>query len=165
MSAPDQDNVTYRVFESTFFGRLAEAIGWALGWLCFAFARAGWTDLAERWVDVAILLRRSNRGAIRTVGYLNALRGRLAIKRGWVLVEGRTGPSGAFANKGFFARYEVAARNQACALALIKRWERDAIPGSLRIYEAHLDCDDSGAEGILWVYPGRSFFATDEDVD
>lgn len=163
MKESGPDDATFWVYEKTVLGRLLEGFGWALGWGCYWLARAGLTRLADHWVDLAIILSRSNRGAIRTLGYLSGQRGRLAIRRGWVLVEGQIGPGGPFANKRFIARYDVAARDEASALSLIRRWEWDAVPESLRIEEAHLEWEDSGAEGILWAYPGRAFFqATDE---
>lgn len=158
MTSTDESDEAFWVYGKTPLGRLLEGLGWIWGWGSYLAARIGLRSIAEGMVDTAIVLRRSNRGAIRAAGYMNGLDGKLAVRRGWVLVEGLVGPVGPFANMGFFARHDVAARDEARALQLISRWERDVVPGSLKIAEAELNTDDSGAEGVLWVYPGRAYF-------
>lgn len=157
MSADDADE-TYWAYRKSIFGGLLGWVGWTLGWSCYALARVGMAEIAGRLVDAAIKLRRGNPGAIRTVGFLNGRKGRLALRRGRVLVEGQVHASGPFANQHFFAAYDVAARDAKRALQLIERWEWDAVPGSLKVIEAEFEADDFGAEGILWVSNGRTFF-------
>ena len=79
------------------------------------------------------------------------------------MISGRTGQAGPFPNSSFYATYHIAARNAARAMELIARWEWDAIPGSLKIENCELDLPDPGAEGILWVSNGRTFWTPDPD--
>ena len=76
-----------------------------------------------------------------------------------MIIHGKIHDTGPFANKAFYAIYDVAAPNKARAVALIKRFEWDAIPESLEIEEGELEYSDRGAEGVLWIAPGRSFYS------
>jgi hypothetical protein len=151
-------DVRWYVFTPSIAERLSSASGWLLGWASYALTRLGLDGPAERAADRAIHLQRHSRGAVRTLGWLAARRGRLAGRRGQLIVEGRVGDRGRFAGRGFFATYVVAAFNEQRALDLIRRFERDAIPSSLRIDSGELDEPDSGVEGVLYVHPGRTFF-------
>lgn len=149
---------TYWVYNKGLAQHAYEGLGWSLGWFCYGLCRLGFPGVANRLVDRAIMLRRGNPGAVRAVGYLNGVEGRLALKRGRLMIEGRVGPIGPFADKCFFATYDIAARSPDRALHLIRRWEWDAIPETLQIVEGELDSEDLGAEGILWVSNGRAFY-------
>lgn len=159
MSDDDGDALTYAVYSPSIFERFVSGAGWALGWACYWLARTGNSGLADRLVDRAVRFRRGNSGAIRAVGLINAQLGLQALRRGRLLIEGQVVDLGPFANRGFFATYDIATRSPERALKLIERWEWDALPGSLRIVEGELDSPDPGAEGILWVSDGRIFFA------
>jgi hypothetical protein len=137
---------------------LLSALGWLLGWACFWAVRLGSGHRAEGLIDAAIMMRRHNPGAIRAILQMNGRDGMPAHRRGRLLVTGRMHDSGPFANNGFYATYDVAAPTEARALALIRRFEWDALPQSLQIEEGTLDSPDWGAEGVLWVAPGRTFF-------
>jgi hypothetical protein len=157
--ASNEEDEVYYVYQDPIFIRALSLVGWALGWVCYWLARFGFVDKAEGLIDDAIHIRRANPGAVRAIGYLNGLRGLPAIRRGSLLVHGRIHDKGHFAGNGFYATYHVAAPNKARALALIKRFEWDAIPESIEIEEGELDYPDTGAEGILWVKPGRAFYS------
>ena len=118
-------------------------------------ARTGNREWAERLADRSIDLCRHSPGAIRAIGRLSC---QPALYRGKLLISGRTRPGGRFANRGFFATYHIAAANKVRALNLIRRFERDAIPSTLRIEEGELDIPDLGSEGVLWIAAGRTFF-------
>jgi hypothetical protein len=152
------EGVRWYVWEPSLAERIASACGGLLGWASYGLARAGLDDASERAADRAIALQRHSRGAVRTLGLLAARRGRIAGRRGHFIVEGRVGDRGSFAGRGFFASYVVAAFNEQRVLELIRRFERDAIPSSLRIDSGALDEPDEGAEGVLYVHPGRTFF-------
>ena len=126
-------------------------------------ARAGFHRRADSLIDNVIVMRRANPGAIRAIGYLNGLQGWPAIRRGRLLIRGKIHETGPFANRDFFATYHVAAPNHARALQLVKRFEWDAIPESLSIEEGDLDHEDPGAEGVLWIAAGRTFFEGGEE--
>lgn len=151
----------YHVFEPTLLGHVMSGAGYCLGWLAYVFARFRFFEWSEALVDDAILLRRANPGAIRAIGIKSGYDGHPAQFRGRLLIHGRIGPDGPFAGNGFFATYHVAAPNKARALMLIRRFEWDAIPESLEIDDGELDIPDPGAEGVLWIQPGRSFYAPD----
>ena len=156
----DKDSETrYYVYQESIVIRLLSWVGWLLGWLTYWMARAGHTEKAESLIDDAIVMRRANPGAIRAIGYLNGRRGLRAIRRGQLIIHGRIGGKGPFANRGFFATYHVAAPNKMRALALVKRFEWNAIPESLEVDEGELEFPDEGAEGVLWVQGGRAFYS------
>ncbi|HEY0414526.1 MAG TPA: hypothetical protein VGD66_15435 [Allosphingosinicella sp.] len=161
MSQAEPEEVSWWVYEESLLRKLASGAGWLLGWGCFWAVGLGLRDPVDGAIDLAIVLRRHNRGAIRAIGRLNAHRGLRALRRGRLLVTGRIHETGPFAHKGFYATYDVAAPNKARALALIRRFEWDALPESLEIDEGELDQFDPGAEGVLWVAPGRTFFTQD----
>jgi hypothetical protein len=152
-----EDDAEYYVYEESLLVKLIAAAGWLVGWTAYWLAKAGCIERAESLIDNAIVMRRANPGAIRAIGYLNGRRGLRARHRGALMIHGRIHDAGPFANKGFFATYHVAAPNKMRALALIKRFEWDAIPESLEIEDGELDLPDEGAEGVLWVAPGRTF--------
>ena len=153
------DEVRGYVYQEPFIIRIISIVGWLLGWATYWLARWGFTEKAEALIDDAIVMRRANLGVVRAIGYLNGLRGLPAIRRGRLIIHGKIHETGPFANKGFFATYDVAAPNKARALALINRFEWDAIPESLEVEEGDLEYPDEGAEGVLWVAPGRSFYS------
>lgn len=160
--APESsEDAQYYVLEKSILVKIAELLGWLIGWVAYCVARAGFHDRADTIIDDAILLRRANPGAVKTIGYLNGKRGLPALRRGELMIHGLIGPEGPFANLGFYATYHVAAPNQMRALALIRRFEWDAIPESLEVAEGELDLPDHGAEGILWVMPGRTYYSKD----
>lgn len=161
---PNEQDVQYFVYEEPLIVRFLAVLGWALGWCCYWLARWRFEEAAERLLDTAIVMRRSNPGAIRAIGLLNGRRGLPARHRGRLLVHGKIHETGPFANKGFYANYDVAAPNKARALALIKRFEWDAIPESLEIEEGELDYPDDGAEGVLWIAPGRIFYSDEGEA-
>ena len=163
--AEEPEDESYFVYEKGFLGHLLEAAGWLLGLICYRLARSGFVALAERWVDTAIVLKRGNLGAIRAVGYLNGLQGKLALRRGRLMIVGRIHSTGPFADKRFYATYDIAARSKDRALELIRRWEWDAIPDSLIVVEGELDHEDPGAEGILWISNGRTLYSEDEEYN
>jgi hypothetical protein len=160
---PDETNesedVKYYVYEEPLILKAVAIVGWAAGWVAYWLARFGLVDGAEALIDEAIMMRRANPGAIRAIGYLNGRRGLPALRRGRLIVQGKIHDRGPFANKGFFATYHVAAPNKARALALIKRFEWDAIPESLEIDDGELEYPDTGAEGVLWIAGGRCFYS------
>jgi len=137
--------------------RLGSVVGGVLGWISYPAVRMGLVGFAERLADQAIDLQRHSRGAVRTLGYIAWLNGRRAGFRGRLIIEGQVA-RGRFAGKGFYATYDVAAFNEARALELIRRFERNAAPSSLRIDSGSLDHPDPGGEGVLYVLPGRTFF-------
>ncbi len=151
------EEADYGVLLPSLSERLGSAVGGVLGWISYATMRMGQAGFAERLADRAIDLRRHSRGAIRTLGYIAWLNGRRAGFRGRLIVEGHVA-TGRFAGKNFYATYEVAAFNEARALELIRRFERDAAPSSLRIDSGSLDHPDPGGEGVLYVLPGRTFY-------
>jgi hypothetical protein len=155
----ESEDVEYYVYEEPLIRKAIALVGWATGWVAYWLAHCGLADRAEALVDDAIMMRRANPGAIRAIGYLNGLRGLPALRRGRLIVHGKIHDRGPFANKHFFAAYDVAAPNKERALALIKRFEWDAIPGSLEIEEGELEYPDPGAEGVLWVAGGRTFYS------
>ena len=150
---------TYWKHQKSISVRLVEFFGWLLGWTTYWLARGGLTGNAEALIDHAIRLRRANEGAVRTIGYLNGRRGLPALRRGELMIHGKIANRGPFANLGFYSTYHVAAPNKMRALQLIRRFEWDAISDSVEIEEGELDLPDEGAEGVLWVAPGRTFYS------
>ena len=153
-----EEEVEYFVHIPSLADRMRAAAGSTLGWVSYVVARAGALQASERMADRAIALQRHGKGAIRALGWLSSRRGRVAGYRGQFVIEGRMRDEGPFSGKGFFATYVVAAFNEERALELIRRFEKDAIASSLRIDSGSLDHSDPGAEGVLYIRPGRSFF-------
>ena len=154
-----KEDVRYFVYEEPLIVKALAALGWMLGWCSYWLARWRFEGAAEGLIDSAIVMRRSNPGAIRAIGLLNGRRGFPAQRRGRLIIHGKIHDTGPFANKAFYAIYDVAAPNKARAVALIKRFEWDALPESLEIEEGELEYSDRGAEGVLWIAPGRSFYS------
>jgi hypothetical protein len=154
----EADEAEYFVHLPSPADRLRSAAGAGLGWISYGLARAGALGAAERTADRAIGLHRHGKGAIRALGWLSSLRGRRAGYRGQFIIEGRIKDEGRFAGKSFVATYVVAAFNDERVLELVRRFERDAIPSSLRIASGALDHEDPGAEGVLYIHGGRTYF-------
>ena len=155
-SDPDPE---YYVYREPLTIRIVAVLGWFVGWLAYWLARMGYEEKADALIDDSMMMRRGNQGAVRAIGYLNGQRGLSAIYRGRLMVHGKIRDRGPFANRGFYATYDVAAPNKARALALIRRFEWDAVPESLEIEEGNLDHPDLGAEGVLWIAKGRTFYS------
>ncbi|MBC7987560.1 MAG: hypothetical protein H7X93_12975 [Sphingomonadaceae bacterium] len=146
-------------YRRTILEHMARALGSATGWLAYAFARCGWSDLSGRLADRAIGLCREGQGAIRAIGFNAGRMGRVAGRRGQLFVHGRVRDGRRFGGHGFYATYHVAAFNKVRALTLIRRFERDAVPETLEIDSGELDQDDTNAEGVLWIKRGRTFYS------